>query len=59
HGQGWLIFSGIVSMLFGFALAVAPMIGAVVLTWWLGIYALVFGVLLVIFGFRLKAIRVD
>ncbi|HEY4164846.1 MAG TPA: HdeD family acid-resistance protein, partial [Dongiaceae bacterium] len=46
HGQGWLIFSGIVSMLFGFALAVAPMIGAVVLTWWLGIYALVFGVLL-------------
>ena len=41
YGRGWLIFSGIVSVLFGIALLVAPLIGAVVLTWWLGAYALV------------------
>ena len=43
-GRGWLIFGGIVSVLYGALLIVAPMIGAVVLTWWLGAYALVFGV---------------
>jgi uncharacterized membrane protein HdeD (DUF308 family) len=57
RGQGWLIFSGIISMLFGLVLAIAPMIGAVVLTWWLGLYALIFGVVVLIFAFRLKAIR--
>jgi uncharacterized membrane protein HdeD (DUF308 family) len=34
-------------------LVIAPMIGAVVLTWWIGAYALVFGVALVIVAYRL------
>ena len=54
-GRGWLIFGGIVSVLYGALLIVAPMIGAVVLTWWLGAYALVFGVSLVVLAFRLRA----
>jgi uncharacterized membrane protein HdeD (DUF308 family) len=53
-GRIWLALSGIVSVLFGLALAVAPMIGAVVLTWWLGIYGLAFGVALVVLAFRLR-----
>jgi uncharacterized membrane protein HdeD (DUF308 family) len=53
-GRGWLIFGGIVSILFGALLIVTPMIGAVVLTWWLGAYALVFGVALVVLAFRLR-----
>ena len=57
-GRGWLIFGGIVSVLYGAVLIVAPMIGAVVLTWWLGAYALVFGVSLVVLAFRLHA-RLD
>jgi uncharacterized membrane protein HdeD (DUF308 family) len=59
QGRGWLIFSGIVSVLFGLLLAIAPIVGAVVLTWWLGIYALIFGVVLLVFAFRLRAIRAD
>jgi len=54
-GRGWLIFGGIVSILYGVLLIVAPMIGAVVLTWWLGAYALVFGVSLVVLAFKLHA----
>ncbi len=57
-GRGWLIFGGIVSVLYGAVLIVAPMIGAVVLTWWLGAYALVFGVALVVLAFKLRA-RMD
>jgi uncharacterized membrane protein HdeD (DUF308 family) len=57
-GRGWLIFGGVVSLIYGALLLVAPMIGAVVLTWWLGVYALVFGVALVVLAFRLRA-RLD
>jgi len=57
-GRGWLIFGGIVSVLYGGLLIVAPMVGAVVLTWWLGAYALVFGVTLVVLAFKLRA-RLD
>jgi uncharacterized membrane protein HdeD (DUF308 family) len=36
-------------------LIVTPLIGAIVLTWWLGTYALVFGVALVTFSFKLRS----
>jgi uncharacterized membrane protein HdeD (DUF308 family) len=54
-GRGWLVFSGIVSVIYGVLLVVAPMIGALVLTWWLGAYALVFGVSLLVLALRLRA----
>jgi uncharacterized membrane protein HdeD (DUF308 family) len=54
-GRGWLIFGGIVSVVFGALLIAAPMMGAVVLTWWLGAYALIFGVCLVVLAFKLHA----
>ena len=38
-----------------FPIQTSPMIGAVVLTWWLGAYALVFGVSLVVLAFKLHA----
>jgi uncharacterized membrane protein HdeD (DUF308 family) len=55
YGRGWLIFSGVVSVLFGIALLIGPLIGAVVLTWWLGAYALVFGITLLVLAFKLKS----
>jgi uncharacterized membrane protein HdeD (DUF308 family) len=57
YGRGWLIFGGIVSLLYGFLMILAPALGAVVLTWWLGAYALVFGVALIVLAFRLRSQR--
>ena len=54
-GRWWMVFGGIVSVLYGALLIVAPMIGALVLTWWLGAYALIFGIcLLLVLAFRLR-----
>ncbi len=57
HGRWWLVLGGLVSILYGVLLVIAPMVGAVVLTWWLGAYALVFGVLMLILAFRLRAMH--
>lgn len=54
-GRWWLVVGGLVSLLFGALLFAAPMLGAVVLTWWLGVYALIFGVALVVLAFKLRA----
>jgi len=59
YGRGWLIFSGIVSILFGIALLVAPLLGAVVLTWWLGAYAMVFGITLLVLALKLRSRKDD
>lgn len=48
HGRRWLALGGIVSIIFGVLLVIAPLIGAVVLTWWLGVYALIFGIALLV-----------
>ncbi|MGW5956767.1 HdeD family acid-resistance protein [Methylorubrum thiocyanatum] len=55
YGRWWLGLGGLVSVLFGIALLINPGMSALVLTWWLGAYAVVFGVLLLILGFRLRS----
>jgi uncharacterized membrane protein HdeD (DUF308 family) len=59
HGRWWLALGGIASLIFGIVLAIAPVVGAVVLTWWIGAYALVFGVLLLILAFQLHSKKED
>jgi uncharacterized membrane protein HdeD (DUF308 family) len=49
-----LILAGIASVAFGVVLLLYPRAGALVLVWWLGAYALVFGILLMILAFRLR-----
>ena len=56
HGRWWMLLGGIVSILYGALLIGAPLTGAVVLTWWLGAYAIVFGVALIVLGFRLRSV---
>src|ERR1700722_19583706 len=55
HGRWWLALGGVVSLLYGGLLIVAPLIGALVLTWWLGAYALIFGIAMIALAFRLKS----
>jgi uncharacterized membrane protein HdeD (DUF308 family) len=55
HGRWWLALGGIVSVVYGALLVIAPLIGALVLTWWLGAYALIFGASLLALAFRLRA----
>lgn len=57
QGRWWLVLGGIASLIFGILLIAAPMIGAVVLTWWMGAWAIVFGVFMLIAAFRLRSQR--
>jgi len=57
HGRWWLVLGGVASLAYGVLLIIAPLIGALVLTWWIGAYALVFGVALLVLAFKLKARR--
>ncbi len=53
EGRWWLAASGVVSIIWGVLLLISPLIGALVLTWWLGAYCLVFGCLLLVLAFKL------
>lgn len=59
HGRWWMGFSGVLSVMTGVLLAIAPLIGAVVLTWWIGAYAIVFGVTLLVLAYRLRPHRAE
>jgi uncharacterized membrane protein HdeD (DUF308 family) len=47
QGRGWLVFGGMAAILYGTLLIIAPLTGAVILTWWLGVYAIVIGASLI------------
>ena len=57
HGRWLLVFGALVSLLYGFLLFASPLIGALVLTWWVGAYSLVLGVTLIVLAFRLRKYR--
>jgi uncharacterized membrane protein HdeD (DUF308 family) len=54
HGRFGLVFGGVVSMVFGGILIASPIVGALVLTWWIGVYAVIFGVSLLFLALRLR-----
>ncbi len=54
HGRWLMLLGGLVSVLWGILLLLWPFIGAVVLIWWIGAYALFFGGALLALAFRLR-----
>jgi uncharacterized membrane protein HdeD (DUF308 family) len=54
-GEVLLILGGLASIIFGILLFAFPQAGVVTVVWLIGIYAVVFGVLMVGLSFRLKA----
>jgi uncharacterized membrane protein HdeD (DUF308 family) len=59
RGEGWLVLSGILSMIFGVLMIWAPGAGALALVLWIGSYAIVFGALLIVLAFRLRGGRLQ
>ncbi len=54
-GHEWiLLLSGIASLAFGFFVMAVPLAGALAVVIWIAAYALIFGVLLISFGLRLR-----
>jgi uncharacterized membrane protein HdeD (DUF308 family) len=57
HGKWILALAGTLSLVWGILLVIAPIPGIVVMTWWVGAYALVFGCALIALAFRLRRRR--
>jgi uncharacterized membrane protein HdeD (DUF308 family) len=55
--EWWLVLSGAISIIFGAALFVNPGAGAVAMVWVIGIYAIVFGIMMIVLAFRLHGLR--
>jgi len=54
-GEWLLALGGIASIAFGVLIIIAPLAGALVIALWVGAYTLVFGVLMIALGFRLRS----
>jgi len=56
-GEFWLILSGIASIVFALLLMIFPVGGALSLLWLISSYAIVFGVMLIASGLKLRGLR--
>ena len=54
EGEWLLLLSGVLSVLFGIALFIWPAAGALAITWIIATYAILFGILMIVLGFRLR-----
>ena len=54
EGEWLVLLSRVLSVLFGIALVLWPVAGVVAVTWLIGAYSILFGVLLTMLGFRLR-----
>jgi uncharacterized membrane protein HdeD (DUF308 family) len=52
-----LILMGVLSLLFGFLIIIFPGAGALAIAFWIGAYALIFGIMLIVLAFRLRRFR--
>ncbi len=54
----WMFaISGILSLILGFLMLAKPLIGALVIAWVIGAYAVLAGILLIILAFRLRGVK--
>jgi uncharacterized membrane protein HdeD (DUF308 family) len=53
----WLGLAGLASIVFGVLLVIWPGSGLVTISWLIGFYAIVFGISMLILGFRLQGVN--
>jgi uncharacterized membrane protein HdeD (DUF308 family) len=58
-GEWFLILMGLISIVFAIMLLWNPIAGAAALIWLIAWYAIIFGILGIIFGFRLRSLSFD
>jgi uncharacterized membrane protein HdeD (DUF308 family) len=56
-GEWFLVLAGLASIAFAVLLLWNPIAGAAALIWLIAWYAIIMGILEIIFGFRLKALK--
>jgi uncharacterized membrane protein HdeD (DUF308 family) len=56
-GEWMLALGGLLSVIFGALIVIFPLAGALAITFWVGAYCLIFGVVLMALGFRLRSWR--
>jgi uncharacterized membrane protein HdeD (DUF308 family) len=54
HGEGMLVFAGLVSLVWGVVVVFWPIAGELALAWWIGAYAVIFGLLMLTLALRLR-----
>lgn len=54
-GEVWLILAGVASVIFGVLLMAQPAVGALTLLWLFALYAIAFGVMLVLLALRVRS----
>ena len=54
EGEGWLILSGVLSVIFGILVFAQPGIGIATLMWIIAIFAILVGVLLILLSLKLR-----
>ncbi len=57
EGEWFVALSGLGSLIFGTLVALQPQAGALAIAWLMGIYAIFFGVLLLMLAFRLREVN--
>jgi uncharacterized membrane protein HdeD (DUF308 family) len=55
--EALLILMGVLSLLFGLLIIIFPSAGALAIAFWIGAYALIFGIMLIALAFRLRGFR--
>jgi len=55
QNEFWLILGGILSIVFGVLLYVFPLVGILTVIYLIGFYAILFGIVMIVFSFRLRA----
>jgi uncharacterized membrane protein HdeD (DUF308 family) len=57
HGEAVYVIAGMLSLIFGFLLIARPAMGTLLLMAWVGAYAILFGIILLIVAFKVRKAR--